>query len=707
MRRLLVTASPSSLNALPLESLSLEAMDYFDSRPVEDAHDHPADNDRFDCLNSEDFPRQNQMTALALEVFQGKLGCAVYDGGEHALFLWEDQPFEVELADTEDGAEGAEEFDSAPPPLPASSRLSSSRSDSVGLLESPGSNSGFFTLRGRTTVEVARLCLCVKINALDSAQELAEIRLRIAELAKMPQLCFLLNMGVGSVYTWERLFKKIQLLLSQMRLDSSEVLSSVKYKLTADDLEPLTGDISRIVNRLGRKVSSIADSTQSRRRSSAHANFAMAKAKAESQSNLGWMSILIRYEPVMLACQIFWTASQEKFDRNQPSWPLSIIPGGETVDMLADESLEQQFSSETKYVVLFAGTNKYNQLLKLGDLSSFIIDREIEILDELHNKLVEYRPQLIRAHNIIMELDWLAVSDELARKVPNDIELWGGYGLQPSRLSDNETASGTKKSVMVLTGANSSGKSCLLQQAALAVFMSQCGCFVPAAEAELGVFDKILTRIRHDESVASEGSSFTRELARLNRAISCSTSKSLVLLDEMVPDCSLRPFTTSWSEAKSVRWFCQLLIIFVCIAVNSKEDTDRLSLRESLSTGAITAHLPPTLPIYQGHMQTVFLPGVDATSNLTYLYRLCPGFAGTSHASHCALLCGVPDAVVNRAVQITQTGIKSWQDAPANQDEAVVRRLLQLDFEQVQKQRDGASGQQLLEWIVFGNETEL
>lgn len=43
---------------------------------------------------------------------------------------------------------------------------------------------------------------------------------------------------------------------------------------------------------------------------------------------------------------------------------------------------------------------------KLGDLSSFIVDREIELLDTLQSKLLECRPQLLKAHRIIMELDW-------------------------------------------------------------------------------------------------------------------------------------------------------------------------------------------------------------------------------------------------------------------------------------------------------------
>lgn len=105
-------------------------------------------------------------------------------------------------------------------------------------------------------------------------------------------------------------------------------------------------------------------------------------------------------------------------------------------------------------------------------------------------------------------------------------------------------------------------------------------------------------------------------------------------------------------------------------------------------------------------MQTVFLPGAETASNLTYLYRLCPGWAGTSHASHCALLCGVPNSVVDRAVEISQEGIKTWQELQAAQDEVVVRKLLQLDFEQLRMEADEVEGPKLLEWVVFGQEEE-
>jgi DNA mismatch repair ATPase MutS len=80
-------------------------------------------------------------------------------------------------------------------------------------------------------------------------------------------------------------------------------------------------------------------------------------------------------------------------------------------------------------------------------------------------------------------------------------------------------------------------------------------------------------------------------------------------------------------------------------------------------------------------MQTILLPTlVEAFKSLTYLYRLRPGFAGASHACHCARLCGVPGSVVELAEHICRVGLRAWHKSEADQDEAIVRRLLQLDL---------------------------
>lgn len=117
-------------------------------------------------------------------------------------------------------------------------------------------------------------------------------------------------------------------------------------------------------------------------------------------------------------------------------------------------------------------------------------------------------------------------------------------------------------------------------------------------------------------------------------------------------------------------------------------------------------------------MQTILLPFLtDAYNSLTYLYRLKPGFAGTSHAVHCARLCGVPESVADRADRICSMGLRSWQDAEAVRDEAIVRRLLQLElgnelegpeWDALQQQQQGDMREEearaMLNWVLHGDD---
>lgn len=427
------------------------------------------------------------------------------------------------------------------------------------------------------------------------------------------------------------------------------------------------------------------------------------------------------------------------------------------IDMLADPTLEQQFASD-EYVYL--KNSRMTELdFNLGDIASFIIDKEIEILDSLQSVLQKCSPVLLAAHAALCQIDCLiafaraatlydlkkpnlvekqvlrikgsrhalkALSDESF--VPNDIELHGGLGLavesveqesnavaedvgsqlagrhvdsRPRSQRSVETAAEPASrtySLMVLTGANSSGKSCLLQQAALAVYLCQCGSFVPAASAELGVFDKILTRMRQDESVASEGSSFTRELGRLHRAMAISTKRSLVILDEVGRECR---------SDDGAGLFIATIYEFLERGIECP-----IVLSATHHLRAIERHLPETLPIQRAHMQTLQLPTLTSTdSTLTYLYRLRPGFAGTSHACHCARLCGVPESVVERADRICRIGLRAWHDSEARRNEAVVRRLIQLDLgneeeeerDQRRPEMDDDTARKMIRWVLEGD----
>ncbi|SNX81798.1 related to MutS protein homolog 5 [Melanopsichium pennsylvanicum] len=610
----------------------------------------------------------------------------------------------------------------------------------------------------------------------ESAAEVIQIRCKLAELGSLPQLCSTLNMGVGSVYTWEKLLRtcnavaRIRAELNSMDLAMSEMIREVREQLSVDRLVHLADMIQHTQGRtavLPGVDTHLDDLREQHRTLPALLDGVAAELRREAAFRLH-----VVYFP-----QIGY---------------LIVVPGGEIVNMMADTSLEQQFASDESVYLKNSRMTDLDQ--HLGDLASFVVDREIDIIDGLQALVKECSPTLLAAHFALSQLDCLvafaraatlydlrrpALIDEQVIRlkgsrhalkalsddsfVPNDLDLRGGVGLTATAmkaasegdareaLQGVETSAGVnaahgkgvedgintvpsadvnaksviddgpkrssasqqepaapaqrldeRYSVMVLTGANSSGKSCLLQQAALAVFMSQCGSFVPAAHAELGVFDKILTRMRQDESVASEGSSFTRELGRLHRAIAMSTKRSLVILDEVGRECRSdgRNFGTDGAG------------LFIA------------TIHEFLERGrdcpiivSATHHLRD-LPIQRAHMQTILLPinNTDRYSSLTYLYRLKPGFAGTSHACHCARLCGVPESVVERADRICRIGLKAWRDQEAVRDEAVVRRLLQLELG-----NDGEEGDRmakrvmlpdeevkdLLRWVLHGEDEQI
>lgn len=193
----------------------------------------------------------------------------------------------------------------------------------------------------------------------------------------------------------------------------------------------------------------------------------------------------------------------------------------------------------------------------------------------------------------------------------------------------------------------------------------------------------------------------------------------------MVRDCSLQRSTLSCSAGPSVRLFYLQRITCVSpLHLLTYLPSPALSLTlDSFSPppGAIERHLPTTLPIQRAHMQTLLLPTLEQTyRSLTYLYRLRPGFAGTSHAAHCARLCGVPEAVVERAERICRMGLRAWHRSEAMRDEAIVRRLVELELgnggeegeregrgEQMMEGVDDETAMRLLQWVLTGDEGEM
>lgn len=91
----------------------------------------------------------------------------------------------------------------------------------------------------------------------------------------------------------------------------------------------------------------------------------------------------------------------------------------------------------------------------------------------------------------------------------------------------------SSQQIIILTGPNMSGKSAVLRQTALCVLMAQMGCFVPASEAQIGVVDKIFTRVGASDNLSSGESTFMVEMTETASILNNLSAKSLILLDEI------------------------------------------------------------------------------------------------------------------------------------------------------------------------------
>lgn len=218
-------------------------------------------------------------------------------------------------------------------------------------------------------------------------------------------------------------------------------------------------------------------------------------------------------------------------------------------------------------------------------------------------------------HRLQITAGWHPVVQEVMGKqsyVPNDV-------IMPQDLN-----------ILLITGPNMSGKSTYMRQVALTVVMAQVGCFVPAAKAELPLFDQIFTRIGAADDLIAGQSTFMVEMKEANEAISHATRNSLILFDEIGRG-------TATYDGMAL---AQAIIEYVHKNVHAKTlfSTHYHELTE----------LSQTLT----ELENIHVGAVEKNGDLIFLHKMQPGAADKSYGIHVAKLAGMPHELLTRANQI-------------------------------------------------------
>ncbi|RYO26585.1 hypothetical protein AA0111_g7984 [Alternaria arborescens] len=362
--------------------------------------------------------------------------------------------------------------------------------------------------------------------------------------------------------------------------------------------------------------------------------------------------------------------------------PVDQVTGNAVYDGTFDSPWERMFSTEEQ--VYFKNSETREMDDHFGDVYGIISDREIEISHELAQFLLQYEELLTFCSDICGELDSLLALAQGAKIyklcrprmtrenvvrieggrhilqeltvpsfVANDTYLRGGEGDGSFEEADESCGTITQTltssaachtydhkdspSMLVLTGPNYSGKSVYLKQVALIVYMAHIGSFVPADSAKIGLTDKILSRVTTRETVSRAQSAFMIDLQQMSLALSLSTRRSLLIIDE---------FGKGTESSDGAGLACAVMEHLLSLGSERPKVIGATHFHEMFEMSL----LKPRPALAFGHMEVrIDVEASKVSDQITYLYNFREGRSTSSFGTCCAALNGVPPEIVQRA----------------------------------------------------------
>lgn len=277
---------------------------------------------------------------------------------------------------------------------------------------------------------------------------------------------------------------------------------------------------------------------------------------------------------------------------------------------------------------------------------------EQQLFQELVEYIVQYVDQIQQNARVLSQLDCMvsfsSVSKENNYKCPLitddtsltikasrhpviEKQLPLGESYIPNDISlDTET-----NQILIITGPNMAGKSALLRQVALITLMAQMGCFVPADEAQIGIVDKIFTRVGASDNLSQGESTFMVEMVETASILNNLSSRSLILMDEIGRG-------TSTYDGISIAWS---IVEFLHNHPESCPKTLFATHYHELN------ELEKDLPRIKNYNVSVKEQG----GKVIFMRKLQEGGTEHSFGIHVAQLAGMPNQIVFRANEVLQT----------------------------------------------------
>ncbi len=191
------------------------------------------------------------------------------------------------------------------------------------------------------------------------------------------------------------------------------------------------------------------------------------------------------------------------------------------------------------------------------------------------------------------------------------------------------------KQILVITGPNMGGKSTYIRQTAIISILAHMGCFVPASQAEVGVMDRIFTRVGSSDNLAMGKSTFMVEMSETARILHNCTDRSLVLLDEVGRG-------TSTMDGLSLAWAVTEYLL-------------EAEGRRAKTLFATHFHQLTRLADFYPRLQNMNVEVKEYQGSILFLYKIRNGASDQSYGIHVAKLAGLPHRVITRAGEILKT----------------------------------------------------